>query len=496
MAGEVQGNGIINERSVVEIEKNLRSNLEVIESTISNYSSEYREMCSHLKKLAKDSRKSSHILKYFELDFKLKKDSPIHSFFYFGEIFGINIGCRTFLYQWMKNDENFKEIGSTETGHVDAWKVLQASGGEIFIIVKTKSRSFDGCAYSAGLNIWKFQNKHLVHFKTVLQNADDIVEMHVNLKYDDRFFTLDKNDVVKSYLINGAIKDTWPLSREYSNYSFVDLRASNDIMLSNSRKLVILESKFKSRKARTFYPIETPLLQFQKNSELVKNDNPSPPEIPVSFKNRSTPTLQPSTTTNRKSENGQFLSDIRSFSENMRNGVKKSFEEMRNKTLENLKLPPSRQVMLIRSDNLSKLRDSLKLPKLLARPKIDKIDGPELSTENLPEDITAEPELVQSEAAELQDEFTTTTTTETTPVLIDEILPNTADDDEEKENSSAPFEIIDGGGIRESENIYFPERGSGEFLMVLVGPHFRSLYVVSRVRDATIKRHQNSIIVS
>lgn len=489
--GEIHGNGIINERSVVDIEKNLRSNLEVIESTISNYSSEYREMCSHLQRLARETRKSSHILKYLELDFKISKKSPIHSYIYFGEIFGVNTGCHTFLYKWSKNDEKFKEIGSAETGPIDAWKVLQAANDEIFVIIKANSRSNDTCTFGPGLNMWKFQNNHLVHFKTILQNADDIIELNVNLKFNDRFFALDKSDVVRSYLISGDVRDTWTLSREFSHYSFVDLRASNDIMLTNSRKLVILESRFKSRPTRTFNfgnQQNPSLLQFPKISAEV----PSPPEIPVSFKNRSTPTLQSSAAA-RKSESDKFLGDIKSFSENMLNGVKKNMEEMRNKTIESLKIPTgNRQALKIRSDNFSKLRDSLKLPKLLRAPIIDKSNDSEASTDvNLPEEFTMEPELGQNEE-EIQ---TIDEQTQPPAIIIDDQLPTAAEDDE-RENNSAPFELIDGSGVRESENMLFPDRGSGEFLMVLVGPHFRSLYVVSRNRDATIKRNQNSIVVS
>lgn len=506
--GEVQGNGVINERSVVDIEKNLRNKLESIEATIANYSTQYTDMCHHMQSLAKESTKSSHILKYLELDFKITKSSVVHSYLYFGEIFGVNIGCQTFLFKWKKGEENFEEIGSTETGPVDDWKVLQTSLGEIYVIIKINSQSDNLCAYGAGLNIWKFQKNNLVHYKNILQNADNIVELHVNLRYSDRFFTLDKDDVVKSYMINGASKDVWTLSKEYSNYSFVDLRASHDIMLSNSRKLVILESKFKSRKPRTFY-IESPLLLLHKKmpSTSITGESdihqPMSPELPVIFKNRSTPTIQPSTTKS-KSKSVKILEDIRSISENFRNGVKKNIQEIHNKTINNLKFPAGKQVIMLRSDNFTKFHENLKSPQL-SEPKEVKKDeeyydeSVASSNDEEFEDTTKPDQDLEISTAQEDEEHMSTedfAVTEPLPIIIDDSLSNSLEHVDETQSRSVEVVEIYGNGIRESENIYFPERGSGEFLMVLVGPHYRPLYVVSRVRDATIKRHQNSIVVS
>jgi hypothetical protein len=58
--------------------------------------------------------------------------------------------------------------------------------------------------------------------------------------------------------------------------------------------------------------------------------------------------------------------------------------------------------------------------------------------------------------------------------------------------------VINGSGIRETENQFFPERGTGEFVMMYVGPRHqkRPLYAVTRNRDSTIKGNHNIIEVS
>jgi hypothetical protein len=36
-----------------------------------------------------------------------------------------------------------------------------------------------------------------------------------------------------------------------------------------------------------------------------------------------------------------------------------------------------------------------------------------------------------------------------------------------------PHEVLTGSGIREAENAHFPERGTGEFMMMYVGPRYQ-----------------------
>lgn len=516
--GEIYGNGLINQKPIREMEAKLRNNIEVIEKTITNHSSDYMEMCYHLQNLAKESSRANHILKYFELDFKITQDKII-SYFYFGEFFAINSGCKTTIYKWMKNDEHFDEIGSAETGVVDDWKVLQTRQGEIFVIIKTNSKSKLSCIYGSGLNLWKFQDYQLIHDKTILVNADNIVEMHVNLNFNDRFFILDSNDVITSYSVNsGEIRETWALSRDYSKYSFVDLRASSDIMLSNGRKIVNLESKFKSRKTRTFFPdADTPVMNVHKfpgrdgNSDVYVLRHS---EAPVNFQNRSTPAIPPATKlpANKKDD---FIANLRSLTENLRNGVRKTTENLSryaNKTKQSqisAKLKnTSRHSFKIKNDNFTNVLQELKsisqvFQQNVQRARFGKIvnesvgiareESIELEATQettIEADVTSEIITTETINVDTISSITETTTGSSTTTTISDEIQSAADE------SNVPVKYLGGGGIREAENTNFPERGAGEFLLVLVGPQYKALHVVSRVRDATIKKNQNSIVVS
>lgn len=59
-----------------------------------------------------------------------------------------------------------------------------------------------------------------------------------------------------------------------------------------------------------------------------------------------------------------------------------------------------------------------------------------------------------------------------------------------------PVDVIERVGVRETENVFFPERGTGEFLMMHVGPRYqkRPLYAVTRPRHPTIKDKLKNLI--
>lgn len=276
LTDDTTGNGLINGVSIGEIENNLRSNIDAIETAISNHSGKYSELCSDLASKANYTQNLVHILKHFELDFKLHGPDEIFSHFAFEtpsheNYIAVNTNCTTQLYKWHRAEEKFRKLAIVSTGVVYNWAMVTSTNNEVFIITNSRMEANYPCQYG-GLNVWKMNGDQMFHVNTI-SNDTDILELHVNQHQPGRFYTLDNLDSVSHFDVFGEKKEFWSLPVDHFNYSFLPPEVTSDLTLFNGRNLFMLESKFKSRQVRFAWDKKAPRLEMTANKP-VNGDSP------------------------------------------------------------------------------------------------------------------------------------------------------------------------------------------------------------------------------
>lgn len=346
MMDDATGNGLINGKSVKEIEKNLRSSIGAIDAAINNHNGQYLELCRDLGGKANDSKNSIHVLKHFELDLKLQETSEIFSYFGFESSANenfilINTNCTSQLYKWQKEHERFKLLGKVSTGVVYDWALVRSDKSEDFIITNSRMEANYPCMYG-GLNVWKIIGDQIFHV-TSISNDTDVHELHVNNYQPGRFFTLNNLDMVMHYDVFGQPKEKWQLPMEHYNYSFVPPEFGSDVTLYNGKKLFMLESKYKSRQTRHFWPDNNSNLH-SKAPIMSMTTSQKPGESPVTtFKqpapiqkdNVSLPSI-PSKPFMRNDDNADFVSRIRNVGNALRKSMSDSFGKVNKLTIKNV----------------------------------------------------------------------------------------------------------------------------------------------------------------
>lgn len=527
----VYGNGLINKKSINEIEKNLKINVNAIEMTISNYSGQYSDMCVKLQYRAEDFAKNSvYILKYFESAFTLSENEEIFSHFAFKtkdhrDFVLINTNCTTHVYKWHRSEEKFIKMNSIETGVIYDWLKIENNG----VLVITNSRMAENapCKYG-GLHTWELSEDTLVHFDTISQETD-ILELHViDSMNSNSFYALENSDNVINYNASGGILEKWKLPTENFTYSFLPSNLLYGINLSNGRRIFSLDSKSFRRDKRFLFG-NTPVMKMTTNAT---NSEDSPtftfkmPDISFSERKNSIPTIpsKPIKTTKRI----DFMSKVKEAGDVIRRSfnlqtviapevVKKSNDTTTTTTTDEklARLNDTNKLLfIINSPNISSLKPSN--ANLVDKSPIkDSIINTLIQNKTSSDDqsITVKPtEKVIETSTESAIQPTSTSQSSLgsnlfsfTPRIImptedhDENLKeehpsneiNLAAENEERvyENKVDTLEI-QGTGVRDMENVFIPEHGFGEVTVLYVGTESnrKALYAITRKRNSLIKR--------
>jgi hypothetical protein len=342
---DATGNGLINGKSVKEIERNLRTSIGAIDATISNHHGKYLELCRDLGGKANDSRNSIHVLKHFELDFKVQELSEIFSYFTFESanenFLLVNTNCTSQLYKWEKEQEGFKLAGKVVTGVVYDWALVNSGKGEVFIVTNSQMEANYPCMYG-GLNVWKIIADQIFHVTSIAKDSE-VLELHVNPYQPGRFFTLNNLDLVMHFDVFGQPLDKWQLPMEHYNYSFVPPEVGSDVTLYNGRKLFMLESKFKSRQTRFLWNTKNnePWLSSAPIMNLTKSQNPGESPIytlkqpaPVQKDKFSLPSI-PAKPLVRVDDEADFVTRIRNVGDALQRSMGDSFVKVNKLTIKN-----------------------------------------------------------------------------------------------------------------------------------------------------------------
>lgn len=266
LSDDVTGNGLINEVAINDIERNLKSSVNAIETAISDSSGKYHELCSTLSLRANESLYSIHILKHFDLDFIIKEATDIFSYFGFSTpsneyYLAVNTNCTTQMYKWLNAEQKFIKLELIVTGVVYDWAIVKSVKGDVFIITSSRMEANYPCQFG-GLNTWKINGDRMFHVNSIPIESE-VLELRTDNLQPSRFYALDNLDHVSHFEIFGEKKGFWKLPTEHYNYSFMPPEVSNSLMLFNGRNLFKLpDSEIRYRQKRNW--ISSPILSHSK----------------------------------------------------------------------------------------------------------------------------------------------------------------------------------------------------------------------------------------
>jgi hypothetical protein len=519
MNDDVSGNGLINKRPIHEIEKNLRANVNAIEMTISDYSNQYSELCHKMQERAnKFAANSIYLLKYFELAFKIKLPDDIFSYFAFKtsndeHYLLININCTTHIYKWIKENEIFVEKSSAHTGVIYNYVKVESNENQLnsgtYIITYSQMAQNVPCAFG-GLNTWKLADEKLIHIKTI-SNEADVVEIFENSQNSIGFFALEHSDRVINYDVFGTVLEQWKLPTENFTYSFLPRGILSGLNIFNGRKIFSLESKLLKR-ARRFLYDTSPIMKEIKSKSKKGESDIFTFKMPEFERKHSIPTIP-----QRELKKVDFMTKIRQVSDVIKSSFNsqpevakklidaKVGEKKNNATTGNafiiIKYPKTAQ---LKNDNLLKDHESLHVPKASLHEKLKQLGHgikkgallesgkPEIVSEGIATTTTSNSEafsltpriiLPSSDKNDYEDVVTTDHT------IGVENNETTLDTSERENENYVDTVIVQGDGVRDTENFFIPEHGYGEITVLYVGAsHQRKpLYAVSRKRNSIIK---------
>lgn len=338
LTNDATGNGLINDVSIHEIEKNLQSSIISIDAAISNHSQKYQELCRDLGTKANDSQSSIYILKHFELDYKISEKEDIFSYFAFEtptheNILAVNTNCTSRIYKWIQKEERFKDLASFDSGVVYDWLLVKNAKQDVFIITNSRMEANYPCKFG-GLNVWKMNGDQLFHVSTISKETD-ILELRVNQQQPGRFYTLSSLDAVTHFDTFGDKKEFWQLPQDSNNYSFIPPEVTSDLTLYNGRNLYKLDSKFKIRNARFF---DEELQRFSETNR-IRGDTPII-RLPVIRKpdgaqnNLVVPSI-PGKKLIGSDDNNDFVMRIRQIGDVVRKSLSDTFKDIPKLTIKN-----------------------------------------------------------------------------------------------------------------------------------------------------------------
>lgn len=516
LENNVYGNGLINGQPINEIEKNLIKNVHEIEMALTNYSVEYRNMCEKLQYRADDISKSSiYVLKYFEEAFKIIENRNIFSYYTFKtkknrNYLLVNTNCTTNIYKWKRSQEQFAKVSTVETGVIYSWNKLEPdNSNDLFIITNSKMSANAPCLYG-GTNSWKMVDDSLIHISSISYDTH-VLELFVHPLNSYSFYVLDNLDHVTNYNVTGQIVEKWKLPAENSTYSFLSVNVLGGLNLNNGRKIYSLDSTSIRRRQRSVssnapimtvsrtksHPNDSPTYTLkQPDFHLYPNSNNTVPLIPS----------KPVKTTKRI----DFMSKVKDAGE----VIRRSFN------FQTAYFSPSSNASKIAKVNGSedKLLFSFKSPNVTALR--ERMVQNAARTTSLKNDKVANEKFMADKLKELEDamkndirendilEAATDSpkTEETTTELIYSFTPRIIINDDNNNQAASTMDrsglenifdleplveavMINGEGVRDTENNIIPEHGQGEIAVLYVGTkkNRKTLFAVSRKRTSVIQ---------
>lgn len=507
---DCNGNGLINGRSINQIQKNLKENVNQVQAFLSNYTGQYTQLCRNLQSQVENYGHSSvHILKYLELDFKIVEDRDIYSFYDFstkdGNYLIVNFGCNSKVYLWMKSQQKYQETSFTETGIIYDYASFRYENGDFFVITNSKVPSDAPCNFN-GLNSWKLDNRKLVHI-TAVKTDGAVNKIFSHATHTRLFYALDSTDKVMSFDAFGTKLEEWKLPSESLSYSFLPHGILPDLNLYNGRRIFSLESK---RRTKRFWYEDIDARKALRNQTSARKFILNPPDY-------SMPTIKPITLQSVKEDN--FLSKIRNAGEIIKSSLSKGLpvagEKNDKKFQMNLPKFAMRQnkeqnvTTETREENTEKSKDGdvnkkdpLKLLFTIKNPNFPNIkDFGEKDAEkpkdfnikkvgssifdsmvnpfNIKPPTTSRAE-IEEPAREENESITTIQPSEnaTTPDSLMAV--------ETPQERQAETTVVQTFGVRELENSFIPEHG--EIIVIHVGPadQKKQLFAVSRKRSSIV----------
>lgn len=536
---EVTGSGLINGRSINDIEKTLKDNVNQVQAFLSNYTGQYAEMCHTMRNQAEDFAKNSiHILKYLELDFKVTEDREIFSFHEFStskndHYLLVNTECITHIYKWIRSKEKFIKSTSFESGVIYGYVSVEHQNGDFYVITNSQMAAGAPCKFG-GLNSWKLDDNKLIHIKTIVAEPD-IQELYSDPLHSTSFFALDNLDQVINFDAFGTKLDGWKLPSENFSYSFLPHGVLTGINVYNGRRLFSINSHALKRNKRTWFS-DGKSRQGNNSRKFVVNQ----PEY-------SLPIIKPIIL--QPVEENDFIAKVK----NVGDKIKSNFELN--------EVNDDKQKLNVRQEVARKPLFEFKLPKLFSNSFFNNEDDEEeeddyedeeksaesstksqldvkknpvqlvfaIKNPNFPHPLNLSEKLAKAGGVErlnlksvgdsilnaiknpgipqkknftekeaTLEEATEPTATESssfsfTPRIImnndedDNVLeydePSTSStiDNEAEVNSM----VMQGNGVRDMENVFIPERGFGEITVIRVGGS-KELFAVSRRRSSTV----------
>ncbi|CAG9800989.1 unnamed protein product [Chironomus riparius] len=516
LENNVFGNGLINGQPINEIEKNLNKNVHEIEMALTNYSVEYRSMCEKLQYRADDISKSSiYVLKYFEEAFKIIEYGNIFSYFTFTtkknrNYLLVNTNCTTNIYKWKRSQEQFVKLSTVETGVIYSWNKLEPENShDVFIITNSKMSANAPCLYG-GTNSWKMVKDNLIHISSISYDTN-VLELFVHPLNSYSFYALDNLDHVTNYNITGQIVEKWKLPVENSTYSFLSADILGGLNLNNGRKIYSLDSTSIRRRQRSVY--SDAQIMTVSRAKAHSNDSPTytlkKPDFHLYPNSNYTVPLIPSKPV-KTTKRIDFMSKVKDAGD----VIRRSFN------LQTAYLSPSSNASKIAKVNGSddKLLFAFKSPNVTAlREKMvinaakttlvrnDKVENEKFMVEKLKElEDAIKNDIKDSDNLQAVTDSPKMEENQTEPIYS--FSPRIIMNDENNEQGASTTEriglenvfnfepiveavMINGEGVRDTENNIIPEHGQGEIAVLNVGTkkNRKTLYAVSRKRTSVIQ---------
>lgn len=514
----VYGNGLINGQPINEIEKNLNKNVHEIEMALTNYSVEYRSMCEKLQYRADDISKTSiYVLKYFEEAFKIIENENIFSYYTFRtkknrNYLLVNTNCTTKVYKWKRSQEQFVRLSIVETGVIYSWNKLEPdNSNEVFIITNSKMSANAPCLYG-GTNSWKLVDDNLIHIASISYETN-ILELFVHPFNSYSFYALDVFDHVTNFNVSGQMVEKWKLPVENSTYSFLSADILGGLNLNNGRKIYSLDSTSIRRRQRSVNS-DAPIMTVSR-TKAHSDDSPTytlkKPDFHLYPNSNYTVPLIPSKPV-KTTKRIDFMSKVKDAGDVIRRSfnLQTAYFSPSSNTSKIAKVNGSDDKLLFafKSPNVTALRE--KMVKNSARTVLirnDKIENEKFMADKLKElEVALNNELKENDNKEIVtdspklEEAPTEPIYTFTPRIImnddknDQVALNAATTENGLENIF-PFEpiveavMINGEGVRDTENNIIPEHGQGEIAVLNVGTkkNRKTLYAVSRKRTSVIQ---------
>lgn len=474
------GNGLINGRSIDQIEKNLRNNVRQVQTFLSNYTDQYQDLCRKLQSQVDDYRHSSvYILKYLELEFKITEERDINSFYDFQtkkeHYLIVNAGCGSKIYLWNKSKQRYRKTAIVETGIIYDYASVEHENGDFFLITNSKVPADAPCKHN-GLNSWKLVDNSLVHIMAIkTDGATNKIFSHKT--NSQKFYALDSTDKVMSFDAFGVRLEEWKLPTEGLSYSFLPHGILPDLNLYNGKRLFSLESK--KRYKRTWFD------QYE-TRRMLRNDTTARKYV-INQPDYSMPIIKPMTLQSVSEDN--FLTRIKSAGEIIKSSLSKGLPRVSDQKFE-MNWPKFAR----KEVNDTKSTDEVTAKSTSEREDVKKDPFKLMFTiknPNFPptKEIGERNENSNFSLKAIGKSIMETIKNPVIQVSTSTVSPGSDEDSpalESPEERYAETAVVQTNGVRDMENSLIPEHG--EIVVIEVGPadQCKQLFAVSRKRISTV----------